>query len=152
MNVGTGEVARLRDTPDDRPLDLPGDGIRVPEIVLRRILEEGIHVAEGGEADAEHVRILDSVDDLVQQRWIEPVLQANVDWQAAWKMGGVEILWCPRKRVSRVAMSEGPVRARYHRADGNDAVDGFVRMGDERRFRRIQRRRQGRDRLSHDVQ
>ena len=55
--------------------------------------EERIHVAERGEADAEHVRIFHRVDELVERVRIESALQADVDGEAAGQLRRVEVLW-----------------------------------------------------------
>ena len=52
---------------------LAGERVRRAEIVGSCVAEERLHVAERGGADAEHVRILHRVDQLIELRRIEAV-------------------------------------------------------------------------------
>src|SRR5205807_7036688 len=76
-----GEVARLGDAANDRPADLAGEWILGAEIIRSRVSEERLDVAERRGASAEHVRIFDGVNQLVQVRRVESVPQAELDRQ-----------------------------------------------------------------------
>src|SRR5205823_4414892 len=83
-------------------------------------------IAEGSRTGTEYVRILDLIDQLIQQRGIEPIPQADMDREGSWQMCWIEILRRARERVSGIAVGKGPVGARYGRARRDVAVQRFL--------------------------
>jgi hypothetical protein len=67
----------LRRAAADLPPDAASDRIGRADIVLGLVLEERTQVAERGEADPEHVRVLRHELDVVRQRRVEAVAQAD---------------------------------------------------------------------------
>ena len=135
VNVVPGEVPRLRRAADDRPLDQPGERVRRAEIILRLVSEERCDIAECRGARAEHIGILDRVNELIELRWVKTVLQADVHGQAARQVRRFKILRRTREcavidrgRAEGAAFCERPVAARYGFTLGHDTIDGFVRM------------------------
>src|SRR5687768_607120 len=93
--------------------DLSEDRVSSTCEVLVGIPEERDDVAHRGHADAEDVRIFGGVNQLVQQRRVETVLQADTRWVRR-----------ARKRHGP-AIREGPVRAGYLSHAPLDAALGF---------------------------
>ena len=158
VNVVARKVSRLRYAADDGLGDGAGDRVRRTEVVRCRVSEKRAHISERSGAGTQHIRILDLIDQLIQQGRIEAIPQADMHWQAARKAGGVEVLRSTREGrrrwVRRVAVSEGPIGARYNRAHADIAVQCFFRMSgqNDSRRRRVQRGGQIGNRVTHDVQ
>ena len=117
VNEVTGEVPRLRDATDDRPLDAAGHRIGRAEIVGRRVAEERLHVAERRGAGSQDVGVFYGVDELIEFGWIETIFQADVNREHS---------HCSGRRKSASRAAKLPVAVRYGRAFGDHARDGFV--------------------------
>ena len=74
---GAQERAGLRAALGDRPAHDSRHRIRRARVVRFLVAEERVEIARGGEADAEHERILHGVLQFVEERGIETVLQAD---------------------------------------------------------------------------
>ena len=120
-----GLRAALRDPPAHHARHRIGRARRVGFLVA----QERVQIARGREPDAEHERILHGVLELVEACGIDTGLQTNA--------GGIR---SPRKRRG-LARCEGPVGARDLHHAGLDALGRFRHRGNQRRLRRIERRR-----------
>src|SRR5438045_7876830 len=116
MDEVPGEVARLRRAADDRPLDGAGERVGGAEIVLGFVLEKRSDVTERRRAGTQHVRVLDGVDQLIELRRVEAVLQAQAHGQRGDR----------RWREERAAAAELPVAVRDGAALRDDAIEGLV--------------------------
>ena len=73
-----GVVARLRDSPYGGPLNRTRERVRRTEVIHRGVLEERSHIAKRGHTDPQDIGISCGKDDLVQERGIETVLEADL--------------------------------------------------------------------------
>ena len=138
--------------PHRRGGDAPGDRIRRADVIGGLVLEEGPHIPERGHADAEDVRALGLVGQLVEQVRIEAVLEADVDRQVAGQVGFADVVGRSWKRGRRAAVREAPVGRRNHAAFGDLSVDRLLGVRRQHRGARVERDRQVGHRIAHHVQ
>ncbi|HWF96441.1 MAG TPA: hypothetical protein VG291_15905 [Xanthobacteraceae bacterium] len=130
MDEAAQEISRLGNPAGDRPADPVGDRIGRSRIILRGIAEEGAHIAERRESDAQDQRILGGEHHLVEQLGIEAVLEADLG-----RVGG------SGKWMLSAAFGEGPVGGRNFGARADHASGGLGCMGGEARLLGIERDR-----------
>jgi hypothetical protein len=124
------EVARLRYAAADAVRDEPRYRIGRARVVGARSLEEDAHVAPRREADAKCIRVRRRVDDLVELRGVEAILQAD--------LRGVV---CARERIADVARGPRPIGRRDHRLADHLAARGLGYARYEPRLGRIEAHR-----------
>ncbi|MNS78749.1 hypothetical protein D3C72_1123800 [compost metagenome] len=94
-------IARLRRALADGMLDAAGDRVRRASAVGGLVAEEADDIAQRGQADTHHLRVLRHVDQFIEILRIEPAAQADTG-----RIGGA------RERVGAIAPGEFPVAGR----------------------------------------